>query len=164
MKQKRLGIFTPLELIENHELDWLNKILLSEIISLSKLEKGCTISNEKLANFLQIQKSSIHRRIKFLVDNDYIITKNKYSGKKCIGRIITPTGKLMVAQSTTKVAHATTKVAQATVNGSPCDHTMVAQSDPINSFSNSSNSDCNSVMNTEDFSVEKWIDNFLKTK
>lgn len=150
MSNKSLGIFIPLDIIHNQELDWINKILLSEIISLTKLEKGCIASNQYLADFLQIQKSSLHRRIKFLVENDYIKTKNVYSGKKCVGRVITHTGKLMVAPATTKVAHATNVVAQATIKGSTRYHTMVAESDPRNTFSNSGNTDYNSVINTEE--------------
>lgn len=155
MNNKRTGIFIPIEIIQNDELDWLNKILLTEIISLTKLKKGCVASNQMLADFLQIKKSSIHRRIQYLVENDYIITENKYSGKKCIGRVIIHTGKLMVAESNgmvakrnLMVAQSKSMVAQATIKGSTCDHTMVAQSDPITSFINSGNSVINSVSNS----------------
>lgn len=163
MTNKKLGIFIPLDLIQNNELDWLNKILLTEIIQLTKLKNGCTASNEFLANFLQIQKSSIHRRIKFLLENDYITTQNKYSGKKCIGRIIRHTGKTMVAQSNVMVAQATTLVADATINGSKGDHTMVATSDPINTFRNTRNSIRNTVSNTEE-NYELAIDQYLQKK
>lgn len=163
MKQKKSGIFIPLEIIQNKDLDWLNKILLTEIIQLTKLKNGCTASNEFLANFLQIQKSSIHRRIKFLVENGYITTSNQYSGKKCIGRIIKHTGKVMVAQSKGMVAHATTLVAQATINGSVGDHSMVATSDPINTFINTSNTFINTVSNTgKNYELE--IDHYLLKK
>jgi DNA-binding MarR family transcriptional regulator len=108
MKSKKLGLFIDLEIIQNPELDWVNKVLLAEIISLSKLDRGCIASNLWLSNFLQIKPQSIHRRIKFLVDNNYITTLNKYSGKKCIGRVITPTGKVMEAQADTMEAHAST--------------------------------------------------------
>lgn len=152
---KNLGIFIPIELIQNDELDWLNKILLTEIISLSSLRKGCIASNQRLSDFLQIDKSSIHRRIKFLVDKDYITTENKYSGKKCIGRVIKPTGKLMVsctnlmvAEDTTMVAQNTTMVAENTINGGTEHHSMVAQSYPSNSFINSGNSVSNTVINS----------------
>lgn len=147
---KRLGIFIPIELIQNKELDWLNKILLTEIISLSQLRKGCIASNQKLSDFLQIDKSSIHRRIKFLVEMDYIKTENKYSGKRCIGRVIKPTGKLMVAQNTIMVAQNNEVVAENTINGSVEHHSMVAQSDPINTFINSGNSVINPVINSEE--------------
>ena len=154
MNEKKLGIFIPIELINNQELDWINKVLLSEIISLTKLKKGCVASNQWLANFLQIQKSSIHRRVRFLVEEGYIITTNKYSGKKCIGRIINHTGKLMVAQSRGMVATATNKVAHATINGSTRNHSMVAGSDPMNTVSNTSNTVINSVINTDEVQIQ----------
>lgn len=145
---KRQGIWIDIQLINNNELDWLNKILLSEIISLSKLKNGCTASNEKLADFLGLKRQSIHRRIKFLVDNKYIFTKNIFSGGKCVGRIIFPTGKLMTAQASTMTAHADTMTAQAVINDSTRLHSMTAQSDPINSFTNSDKNSTNSVINT----------------
>jgi DNA-binding Lrp family transcriptional regulator len=134
MSTKKLGLFIDLEIIQNTELDWVNKVLLAEIISLSKLEKGCFASNKWLSDFLQIKAQSIHRRIKFLVDNQYITTLNKYSGKKCIGRIITPTGKVMTAQADTMEAHASTIEAHASINDSTRFHLMTAESDPSNTF------------------------------
>lgn len=134
MNTKKLGLFIDLEIIQNAELDWVNKVLLSEIISLNKLEKGCFASNQWLSDFLQIKPQSIHRRIKFLVDNNYITTLNKYSGKKCIGRIITPTGKVMEAQADTIEAQASIIEAQASINDSTRFHSMTAESDPSNTF------------------------------
>lgn len=155
MKQKRKGIFISIEVIENNELDWLNKILLTEIVALTKLKNGCTASNQMLSNFLQIEKSSIHRRMKFLVENGYIETQNIFSGGKCVGRIIRHTGKLMVAQNNLMVAHTnsivaqeTTLVAEETINGSVGDQSMVAQSDPMKSVMNSKKTVINSGMNT----------------
>ena len=37
MNEKKLGIFIPIELINNLELYWINKVLLSEIISLTNV-------------------------------------------------------------------------------------------------------------------------------
>lgn len=141
MENKKKGIWITIEIIKNHELDWTNKVLLSEIISLSKLEKGCIASNQTLSNFLEIKRQTIHRRIKFLVEKGYITTLNKYSGEKCIGRIITPTGKLsadtMEAQADTMTALADTMEAHADTNDSTRLHTMTAQSDPSNSLTKS---------------------------
>jgi hypothetical protein len=174
MENKRLGLFIPLDLINNKELDWVNKILLSEIISLSKLEKGCYASNKWLSEFIGMETSSLQRRLKFLVGKGYIVTINKYSGKKCIGRIINPTGKVMEAQEKSMGAtapllgaSATTMGATATNDGSECDHSMGATTDPINTLSNSS---MKSVIITEDITdinIEKiaakeWIENYLK--
>jgi len=166
MKTKRLGIFIDLEIINNPELDWENKVLLAEIISLSKLEKGCIASNQTLADFLQIKRQSIHRRIKFLVDNGYITTINKFSGKRCVGRIIYPTGKLMSAQASIMEAHADNMEAHADINDSTGFHSMTAGSDPIYTINNSSNSVINTEYNTsintdEFFDIEEELDKIL---
>lgn len=176
MENKRLGLFIPLDLINNRELDWVNKILLSEIISLSKLEKGCYASNKWLSEFIGMETSSLQRRLNFLVNKGYIVTINKYSGKKCIGRIINPTGKVMVAEEKSMVAtapllvaSATTMVASATNDGSECYHSMVATTDPMNTLSNSS---MKSVIitehitdsNTEKITAEEWMENYYKEK
>lgn len=169
MKNNRKGMWIPQEIIENTELDWINKILLNEIISLSKLEKGCYASNQILADFLGIKRQSIHRRIKFLIENEYIITQNKYSGEKCVGRIITPTGKLlnliveaddssMEAHASGMEAYADTLEAHADTYDSTCLHSMTAQSDPINTLINS---DINSVINSE---IKPDINSELKQK
>jgi DNA-binding MarR family transcriptional regulator len=161
MATKRLGIFIDLEIIQNPELDWENKILLAEIIALDKLEKGCIASNQKLADFLQIKRQSIHRRIKFLVDNEYITTLNKYSGNKCIGRVITPTGKVMTAQASSMEAQADTMEAQADTNDSTCFHSMTAGSDPSNTINNSNKTISNSVL-VQEFPTEDDLDKYLK--
>lgn len=147
--------------MQNRELDWENKILLSEIISLDKLERGCYASNETLANLLQIKRQSIHRRIKFLLDNGYIKTKNKFSGGKCIGRIILPTGKTMEAQASSMTACADTMEAHAVTNDSTCYHSMTAESDPITTLIKTDKTFTNSVIKTEEMTEDEWINQFL---
>jgi len=176
MENKRLGLFVPLELINNQELDWVNKILLSEITSLSKLDKGCYASNKWLSDFIGMETSSLQRRLKFLVENGYIITTNKYKGKKCIGRIITPTGKVMVAKElfmvatdTSMVASATTMGATATNDGSECYHSMGAGNDPMITVNNSNiktfiKTDISTDTNTEKIDDDEWITNYFNEK
>lgn len=79
--------------MENIELDWPNKILLTEIRSLHKLEKGCFASNEFFAILLGTSKSAASKRITQLKKLGYIKTRDVYEGKQCTGRIITPMGK-----------------------------------------------------------------------
>lgn len=160
-KKKSTGMFIPIELIENNELNWENKALLTEIISLSKLPDGCYISNQKLAKLVGINRSAIIRRINFLVDNGYITTKNEYLNNKCIGRMIYPTGKV--------VADLRVVVATATNSSRNGDHSVVAElsvsgrsCDPINTMNNSL---INSVINTEliqEFPTEEQINFELK--
>ena len=145
MNNKSTGMFIPIELIKNNELDWGNKALLTEIISLSKLPAGCHISNKKLADLVGVNKSALVRRINFLVDNGYITTKNEYLNNKCLGRMMYPTGKV--------VADLTGVVATATNSSRNGDHSVVATAtvssrncDPINTVNNSL---INTVTNTE---------------
>lgn len=157
---KRLGLFIDLNIIQNPELDWENKVLLSEIIALSKLQKGCIASNQMLADFIQLKRQSIHRRIKFLVEKEYITTENIFSGGKCIGRIITPTGKVMSATASSMTAHADTLTAQADTNDSTRYHSMTAGSDPINSLINSGNSGNSGLI--QELPTEEQLNKYLE--
>ena len=157
MTNKRQGIFIPLEIMQNLELDWENKVLLSEIISLDKLEKGCYASNDVLAKLLQIKRQSIHRRIKFLLENKYIKTKNKYSGGKCVGRIIKPTGKIMEAQATPMTAPADNMEAQAVINDSIRFHSMTAGSNPITTLIKTNKTFNKTVINTDELHRQEQI-------
>lgn len=85
---KRDGIWIPANLINNENLDWTNRALMSEIMSLSKLEKGCIASNEHFAQLLGIGRSSVSKRITNLEKLGIIITNNIYDNKRCVGRVI----------------------------------------------------------------------------
>ena len=160
MNNKSTGMFIPIELIKNNELDWGNKALLTEIISLSKLPAGCHISNQKLADLVGINRSAIIRRINFLVDNGYITTKNEYLNNKCVGRMIYPTGKV--------VADLTRVVATATNSSRKGDHSVVATAtvssrncDPIKSVTNSLNNTLTNTVLIQEFSTEEELDKIL---
>ena len=87
--KKRKGIWIIEEIIKNKNLDWPNKVLLTEIYSLCKLEEGCIASDNHFGELLDMGRSSINKRINWLKKNGYIITKNHYQDKLCIGRTIT---------------------------------------------------------------------------
>ncbi len=91
--EKRTGIWLPVELIKNKELDWTNKVLLAEIHSLHELPKGCIASNEYFGELLGITKASASKRITQLTKLGYIETKNIYEKGMCVGRLIIPTEK-----------------------------------------------------------------------
>jgi hypothetical protein len=91
--EKRKGIWIPVELMENIDLDWTNKVLLSEICSLNDLPDGCFASNEYFGGLLRIAKGSASKRITQLTNLGYIKTENVYQKGNCIGRVIVPTGK-----------------------------------------------------------------------
>lgn len=88
--ENRKGIWIPIEIIEDGNLDWLNKVLLSEIISYSKLPLGCIASNEKFGELLNIHRGNVSKRISYLVENDYIKINEKNKNKKKSKRTILP--------------------------------------------------------------------------
>lgn len=83
-------MWIPKEIIEDHKLDWINKILLTEIISLSKLEKGCIASNETFGKLLNIHRGNVSKRITYLVEEGYIKLLLIKKGEKRTMRVIIP--------------------------------------------------------------------------
>ena len=82
------------EILYNPELDCTEKILLAEIQSLHKLEKGCFASNEHFALLLSLKTpSAASRRISKLTEMGYITTKYNFGRGNSTVRIITPTFK-----------------------------------------------------------------------
>ena len=102
--EKRKGIWIPIDLMENNELDWTNKILLSEIWSLDDLPDGCFASNEYFGGLLGISKGSASKRITQLTNLGYIKTENVYQKGNCIGRVIRPTGETVKTDNENKVS------------------------------------------------------------
>jgi hypothetical protein len=88
---KRKGIWIPIEMIENKELDWTNKALLSEIYSLHEQKKGCIASDQHFANLLGFKHpSTAQKRVDKLVELNLIHKKVVYENRKIIGKILTP--------------------------------------------------------------------------
>ena len=92
--QTKKGMWIPQELIDNQELDWINKILLAEIQSLSKLELGCIISNESLGEMVNLHPGNISRRISWLKDYGYVNILLQKKELKKTQRKLFPTGKV----------------------------------------------------------------------
>lgn len=100
--EKRKGIWIPGEFIENKELDWANKALLSEICSLHQLPKGCIASNDHFGRFLGMNSGSASKRISQLRSMGYIKTQNFYEKGNCVGRVVSPnTNKIKTIQDST---------------------------------------------------------------
>lgn len=92
------------EILYNPELDCTEKILLAEIQSLHKLEKGCFASNEHFALLLGLKTpAAASKRISKLTKMGYITTKNVYGKSNLVGRVITPTFKKASEKSTESV-------------------------------------------------------------
>lgn len=99
--KKSYGLYIPPEVLQNQELDCVDKVLLSEIIALHEKSKGCYASNEKFASMLNISSGRISKRINHLKTLGYLdITLDKQSNQK-VFRIITPTQKIKVANDHT---------------------------------------------------------------
>jgi hypothetical protein len=86
----RDGIWIPVEIINDNNLDWINKVLLSEIISYSKMEMGCIASNETFGELLHMHRGNVSKRIAFLVEEGYIDVTLVKTGEKRTKRVITP--------------------------------------------------------------------------
>ena len=88
--EKRSGIWVPLEIMKINNLDWENKILLTEILSLHQANHGCIASNQYFGSFLGITSGAASKRISKLIKSGYIKTENIYRNGRCIGRVIIP--------------------------------------------------------------------------
>jgi len=86
---KRKGIWIPIEILEDEQLDSTDKLLLSEIYSLCKLPEGCIASDNHFAKIVGIKRPAVNKRINDLKKLGYINTCNQFKEKLCVGRIIT---------------------------------------------------------------------------
>lgn len=163
----RQGIWIPQEIIEDDKLDWINKVFLSEIISLSKLEKGCFASNETFGRLLNLHKGNISKRISFLIAEDYIKIELIKAGEKKTLRIITP-HKAVSGHAPSSKRQRTEEYAYTHRGVSGYAPSSKRERSPIISSTNSfTKSDTNSITNTvtnTEFSVEEALDKYIKNK
>lgn len=87
---KRLGIWIPVGIMEIKNLDWGDKILLTEILSLHQTKHGCIASNQYFGSILGMTSGAASKRISRLIKSGFIKTKNIYRNGGCVGRVITP--------------------------------------------------------------------------
>jgi biotin operon repressor len=88
-KNNSKGIWIPEEIKVDKKLDWTNKALLTEIYSLCELANGCIASDNHFGKLLGIKRPSVNKRVNKLEELGYIVAKNHFKGKLCIGRTIT---------------------------------------------------------------------------
>ena len=62
----------PIELWENKELSWEEKVLLFEIESFTKGGRECYISDDYIATFLRRSEATARRTLKRLIENGYV--------------------------------------------------------------------------------------------
>jgi hypothetical protein len=166
--ENRKGIWIPIEIIEDDNLDWLNKALLSEIISYSKLPLGCIASNEKFGELLHIHRGNVSKRISYLVENEYIkiIVVNK-SKNKSARTIIPHKGISDNAQEGERIR--TDNVADTHKGVSGNAQEGVRKRSPIKTSITSVKktfieTDINTDINTEKMSPDEWLKNYYKEK
>ena len=81
MERQAKGIWIPIEIWENKELTWNEKILFIEIDSFTTNEKDCYISNEYIAKLLGVTENSANRVLSSLINKGYVI-KTAFDGRK----------------------------------------------------------------------------------
>lgn len=81
MERQAKGIWIPIEIWENKELTWNEKILFLEIDSFTTNEKDCYISNECIAKLLGVTENSANRVLSSLINKGYVI-KTAFDGRK----------------------------------------------------------------------------------
>jgi hypothetical protein len=84
------GVWIPKDVWLDHNLSWMEKLLLVEIDSLDA-EKGCFASNGYFGEFFNLSPSRISEMVSSLVSKGYITTFLLYEGKQVKQRILTPT-------------------------------------------------------------------------
>jgi DNA-binding Lrp family transcriptional regulator len=87
-KSKRKGIWIEQIHIEDKNLSWIDKVLITEISSLSKLKNGCTASDEHFSTLLNVTRSAVNKRINRLVKIGYISKYVHTKNKKIEGRTL----------------------------------------------------------------------------
>jgi biotin operon repressor len=87
-KSKRKGMWIEQIHIEDKNLSWNDKALISEISSLSKLKNGCTASDEHFSNLLNVTRSCVNKRINRLVEEGYVSKYIHTKNNKIVGRTL----------------------------------------------------------------------------
>jgi len=88
-KTNKKGMWIDQEIMDDINLDCVDRFILSEIYSLCKLEKGCIAGDEHFAKLIRQSIPNTNKRINRLKDLGYINTFIHTKNKKIIGRTIT---------------------------------------------------------------------------
>ena len=87
-KLERNGFYIPKEIFEITDIDWKNKILLSEIYHILQHNKTCFASNAHFGKLLGMSANAASRRITKLSEDGYISTQNQHENNAIVGRYI----------------------------------------------------------------------------
>lgn len=83
MEQDRIikGIWFPIEIWENKNLTWNEKILLLDIDSYTSKNKDCFFSNKYIADLLDVNETTANKILSSLIKKGYVV-KTKFDGRK----------------------------------------------------------------------------------
>jgi len=82
--KNRKGLWISIEILEDKNLDAVNKIILAEIYSLCELPKGCIAGDQHLGDLVNLSRTAINSRIKLLEEMGYF----EKTVKPGIGKIL----------------------------------------------------------------------------
>ncbi len=90
------GIWTSAEILLNKELSLNEKTVLAMVMSFSKNEGSCFMSNQYIAEILNVSKDRASRIVSSLKKKGFIDIEYKYkeNSKEIESRILIPTGKI----------------------------------------------------------------------
>jgi len=165
MNSKRKGIWIPIEILKNEDLDVTNKLLLAEVYSLTELEEGCIASDGHFSKLLGITRSAVNKRITKLRKLNLIESERVYKDRQCVGRVITkPTNS---PKKHTPILQRNTPVSQKDKGVFPTEHKPIRQENTINTSTNSNKLKQPVIQNTGgiskfDISEEEKLDRFKK--
>lgn len=83
MEQDRIikGIWFPIEIWENKDLTWNEKILLLDIDSYTSKNKDCFFSNKYISELLDVNETTANKILSSLIKKGYVV-KTKFDGRK----------------------------------------------------------------------------------
>lgn len=87
-KLKRNGFYIPQHIFELTDINWSNKVVLSEIYHILEHNKTCFASNKHFGELLSIGGNAASKQIKKLRDLGYIETQNVHENNAIVGRYI----------------------------------------------------------------------------
>ena len=96
--RKFQGIWIPRNVYLNGDLTWIEKILLVEIDSLDKGEKGCFASNDYFSEFLGVSKTHISKSIKHLIDLKFLRLQSFNGRVRILKSVLNSTSKQHVTK------------------------------------------------------------------
>jgi DNA-binding MarR family transcriptional regulator len=118
----------PYTILFDDHLSSTQKIILSEILALTKLTEGCFKSNSEFGKILGITSGASSKQIKELVKNDYITTKQVRNGNEIDYRLIELSSSYItrgvVPISLEGSSQTTTEVLPKSLGGTSCRNTI----------------------------------------